>query len=281
MREIEPMEIGLMFWANRDAQSVLQRVHDLGLRAGQFGVPPELDCDAALDEWKSGLKKFDLALTSAVCSYAGEDYASLELVHKTVGFTAPEFRAERILRTQKVSDFARALDIGAVSCHIGLIPGEPNELLYQDLLNLTRVLCDSCGKNKQNFVLETGQESAEVLLAFIDRVDRANLKVNFDPANMIMYHSGDPLISLKLLAPHVVSVHCKDAHAPDRKGLLGSECLLGDGEVNLPALIEALKEIGYRGALCIEREEVDQDKRLDDIKTAIVRLKQWTGSAEL
>lgn len=264
-----------MFWASQDAQSVLQGVHDLGLQAGQLGVPPELDCDAARDQWQTALKKLDLALTSAVCSYAGEDYASLELVHKTVGFTAPEFRAERVERTQKVSDFARSLDIRAVSCHIGFIPSDPNEMLYQDLRDLTRVLCDSCGKNEQNFVLETGQESAEVLLAFIERVDRANLKVNFDPANMIMYRSGDPLPALKLLASHVVSVHCKDAHSPERLGLLGSECLLGDGEVNLPAFLKALNEIGYQGALCIEREEVDTDRRLADIKTAVVRLKQW------
>ena len=281
MREIEPMEIGLMFWAYQDAQSDLQGVHDLGLRLGQLGVPPELDCDAVLDQWKSGLKKFDPALISAVCSYAGEDYGSLEIVHKTVGFTAPEFRAERVLRTQKVSDFARALDIGAVSCHIGCIPREPSELAYQDLLDLTRVLCEYCGKNQQNFVLETGQESAEVLIAFIERVDRPNLKVNFDPANMIMYHSGDPLAALKPLAAHVVSVHCKDAYSPKTDGQLGSECLLGDGEVNLPAFLEALKEIGYRGALCIEREEVDPGRRLADIKTGIMRLKQWKAEIGL
>jgi L-ribulose-5-phosphate 3-epimerase len=279
MRQIEPMEIGLMFWASQDAQSVLQGVHDLGLHAGQLGVPPELDCDAALAPWKEALVEFDLALTSAVCSYAGEDYASLEIVHKTVGFTAAAFRADRIARTQKVSAFARALGIGAVSCHIGFIPAGATDALYQDLRDLTRVLCDSCAKNDQNFVLETGQESAEVLSIFIEHVDRKNLKVNFDPANMIMYNSGDPLHALKVLAPHVTSVHCKDAHYPAASGMLGSECLLGDGEVNLPAFLKVLEGINYKGALCIEREEVDQQRRLADIKTGILRLQQWKANA--
>jgi L-ribulose-5-phosphate 3-epimerase len=150
------------------------------------------------------------------------------------------------------------------------------EILYKDLRDLTRSLCDHCGKNDQNFVLETGQESAAVLLSFIGDVDRKNLKVNFDPANMIMYGSGDPLKALKVLSPHVISVHCKDAHFPAKgTGLLGSECVLGDGEVNLPAFLKELRELGYKGALSIEREEPDEVKRLADIKTGISRLKKW------
>jgi L-ribulose-5-phosphate 3-epimerase len=276
VREIEPMEIGLMFWAAPDTQTVLRTVHDLGIRVGQLGVPPELDCDRAPNEWKNGLREFQVTITSAVCSYQGEQYSDLETVHKTVGFTTKGLRAERIARTESVSDFAHALGIPGVSCHVGFIPGDPSEILYKDLRDLTRSLCDHCGKNGQNFVLETGQESAAVLLSFIADVDRKNLKVNFDPANMIMYQSGDPLNALKVLSPHVISVHCKDAHSPPKdSGLLGSECLLGDGEVNIRAFLEELKELGYKGALSIEREEPDEAIRLADIKTGISRLKKW------
>jgi L-ribulose-5-phosphate 3-epimerase len=254
VREIEPMEIGLMFWATQDAQIVLRTIRDLDLHVGQLGVPPELDCDLALSEWKNGLKEFQMIATSAVCSYSSEDYS----------------------RTKRVSEFAHDLGIPGVSCHIGFIPGDPGEILYKDLRDLSRSLCDHCGKNDQNFVLETGQESAAVLLSFIGDVNRENLKVNFDPANMIMYQSGDPLNALKVLSAHVISVHCKDAHSPAvGSGLLGSECVLGDGEVDIPAFLKELREVGYRGALSIEREEPDSVKRLRDIKTGISRLKQW------
>jgi L-ribulose-5-phosphate 3-epimerase len=275
-REIEPMEIGLMFWAAQDAQTALRTVDELGLHVGQLGVPPELDCDRALNEWKNGLEEFRFLVTSAVCSYMGEQYTDFETVHRTVGFTTEGLRAERITRTKRVSDFAHDLGIAGVSCHIGFIPGDPGEILYKDLRDLTRSLCDHCGKNDQNFVLETGQESAAVLLSFIGDVDRKNLKVNFDPANMIMYGSGDPLNALKVLSPHVISVHCKDAHFPAKgSGLLGSECVLGDGEVNIPAFLKELRELDYTGALSIEREEPDEVKRLADIKTGIARLKKW------
>ncbi len=276
VREIEPMEIGLMFWGTQDAQTVLRTVNELGLHVGQLGVPPELDCDRTANAWNIGLKEFQVVITSAVCSYKGEEYTDFETVHRTVGFTTEGLRPERIARTKRVSDFAHDLGIPGVSCHIGFIPSDPTTILYKDLRDLTRSLCDHCGKNDQNFVLETGQESAAVLLSFIGDVDRANLKVNFDPANMIMYHSGDPLNALKVLSPHVISVHCKDAHFPAKgSGLLGSECVLGDGEVNIPAFLKELKELGYKGALSIEREELDEVKRLADIKTGIARLKKW------
>ncbi len=59
--------------------------------------------------------------------------------------------------------------------------------------------------------METGQETAEALLAFLADVDRENLFVNFDPANMILYGSGEPIEALRKVGRYVRSVHCKDA----------------------------------------------------------------------
>jgi L-ribulose-5-phosphate 3-epimerase len=275
VRVIGPMEIGLVFWAESDTETVLGRLRSLDIHAGQLGVPPDLACDTSLDDWAEGLKKFEVSVSSAVCSYRGEDYSDLETVHKTVGFTTEDLRSDRVARTKEVSEFAHALGLSALSCHLGFIPSDPHESLYKDLRDLTKLLCDYCGKHDQDFVLETGQESAEVLLSFIRNVGRSNLKVNFDPANMILYQAGDPLAALKLLSPHVLSVHCKDAHGPVGAGLLGWECALGEGEVDFPAFLQQLKKMDYRGLLSIEREEPNIEKRIADITTGISRLKQW------
>ncbi|MEO6802472.1 MAG: sugar phosphate isomerase/epimerase family protein [Granulicella sp.] len=276
MRDITPMEIGLVFWAEQSAEMTLKQLDTLDLHCGQLGVPPALDCEAAIDDWTNGIRLHQIGVTSIACSYEGEDYANLEAIHKTVGFTTKGLRQERIARTKIVSDFAHALEVTALSCHIGFIPTDTGELLHGDLRDLTRLLCDHCGGHDQNFVLETGQESAEVLLSFIHDVDRPNLKVNFDPANMVMYRSGDPLAALKILSPHVLSVHCKDAHFPTSSaGHLGSECALGDGEVDFPGFLRQLKAMNYQGILSIEREEPDRERRVADIKTGISRLKQW------
>lgn len=279
MAEVEPMEIGLVVWVEDNAATTIGYLKSFDLKAMQLGVPPAVECAKVLPEWKAELAKSDVIVTGAVCSYAGEDYSNLERVHESVGFTTPKYRAERIARTKEVAAFAHDLRIGSVSCHIGFIPEDASAPLYGDLVNLTRELCDACASFDQSFVLETGQESATVLLRFIADVCRTNLKVNFDPANMILYGSGEPIQALSMLSEHVLSVHCKDGHSPEQAGSLGSECALGDGEVDFPAFLQELKRIGYTGALTIEREEPNLEQKNSDVRMAIERLKTWKAQA--
>ncbi|MBS1798958.1 MAG: sugar phosphate isomerase/epimerase [Acidobacteria bacterium] len=244
----------------------------------QLGVPPALNCASAIRDWKEALSSSPIAVTSAVCSYEGEDYTDLATVHESVGFTTAQYRAERIARTKEVAWFAHELGVGAVSCHIGFIPAKRSEPLHAELVTLTQEICADLAASGQNFVLETGQESAEVLLGFLADVGKENLKVNFDPANMVLYGSGDPLKALTLLQAHVSSVHCKDGRSPVPGGSgLGKECALGDGEVDFPGFLRILKSFNYSGALTIEREEQDRARRTADIGTAVARLRQWTA----
>jgi L-ribulose-5-phosphate 3-epimerase len=192
-----------------------------------------------------------------------------------VGFTSERYRAERMQRTREIAEFGAAFGIDAVSCHIGFIPPERSQPLYRELIEVTRTLCDATAANGQRFVLETGQESAEVLLRFIEDVERANLKINFDPANIVLYGLDDPIAALRRLREHVISVHCKDGTSPSGPGKLGVERPLGDGEVDFPAFLRTLKEIGYTGPLTIEREEPDAATRANDVRMAIRRLREW------
>lgn len=273
---VEPMEVGLVFWADGNADATLKQLTDFGFRAGQLGIPPAYPLDGAAADFKAALQGQDIALTSAVCAYEGEDYSSLKLVHDTVGFTLPEWREPRIERTRAVSAFAGTLGIPAVSCHIGFIPDDPSQPLYAELVDVARVLCDACAAHGQDFALETGQESAETLLRFLGDVGRENLKVNFDPANIVLYGSGDPIKALEMLSAHVLSVHCKDGTPPvPGSGKLGTEVALGTGDVDFHAFLRQLRAMHYKGLLAIEREEPDAAQRADDIRTAVARLQQW------
>lgn len=277
--DVIPMELGLVFWAEKDPETHLQELKTLGLRTCQLGVPPFMTPHAeSAAAWKAALQKHDVAASSAVCAYEGEDYANLAKVHETVGFTAPGYAAERIARTKAVSDFAVQVGLKALSCHIGFIPDDSSLPIYKELLAIARELCDACAANGQDFVLETGQESAPTLLRFLADVDRSNIKVNFDPANIILYGSGDPLEALQLLQAHVLSVHCKDGRSPKATGELGQEVALGEGEVDFPGFLKLLKQMNYAGALTIEREEPDAAQRLADIQLGIGRLNAWKKS---
>ncbi len=84
---------------------------------------------------------------------------------------------------------------------------------------------------------------------------------------MILYGSGDPIDALQKLAPYVVSVHAKDGDWPpaDKPGALGTERPLGQGAVGMPRFVDALKRVGYKGSINVEREIEDQAQRLVDI----------------
>ena len=101
---------------------------------------------------------------------------------------------------------------------------------------------------------------------FIDDVDRDNLRVNFDPANMILYGNDQPIPALDLLGRWVDGVHCKDGRWPTEPNQLGHETPLGEGDVDIPRWIEKLISIGFRGPLTIEREISGEEQRRDILK---------------
>ena len=275
MRAVREQEIGLMFWSTGDPEQDLARLSGFGLSAGQLGFPGELPLAGTAERWRSALANNpDFTMTTAVCSYVGESYSDVETVRQTVGIVPLSTRAERVARTKEVADIAASLGIGSVACHIGFVPEDRQSPEYEQLCSTVREICDHLDTHRQDFTLETGQEPAEALLAFMDDVARGNLKINFDPANLILYGMGDPVAALHALGAHVVSVHCKDGVAPKQPGSLGVERRLGSGEVDYPAFLQALKQIGYKGILSIEREEPDARRRDDDISHAVKFLKE-------
>jgi sugar phosphate isomerase/epimerase len=281
MPALDPLEIGLMFWAKENARETLQDVKSYGVRAGQLGFPGDLDLAGKAEQWSDALKNEQVAVTTAVCSYVGEDYADIPTVQRTVGLVPADTRQKRVARTKAVADVAAKLQIKSVACHIGFVPHDRNAALYAEIRAIARDICDHCANHGQAFTLETGQEPAPVLLQFIRDVERPNLKINFDPANMILYGTGDPIDALGVLKEYVLSVHCKDGDWPpkDKADALGTERPLGEGAVGIRRFIEKLKEIGYTGVLSIEREELDQAKRAADVRSAVALLKRLTGRA--
>jgi len=262
------MEIGVMFWDGRDNLADLRK---LGVTSGQLGVGPDSKLDA--DAWKKAIADEGFKVHTVVCAYAGEDYADIPTVERTVGFIPEATRGEREARTMAASDFAAHLGVKGIACHVGCVPEDHSHPDYIAVRAMVRRICAHAAKHGQTYALETGQEPAATLLAFLDDANCENLKINFDPANMILYGSGDPIEALEKLASHVVSVHAKDGDWPTAHGALGRERPLGQGSVGIPRFIDTLKKAGYNGSLNVEREIEDQTQRLADIGMAVELLK--------
>jgi sugar phosphate isomerase/epimerase len=148
-----------------------------------------------------------------------------------------------------------AKDLGAplLAMHLGFLPERTGED-YRGLVEALRGLADYCFGQGQRIHLETGQEPAKELLDLLSDVGRANVGVNFDPANFILYGADDPLNALELLAGHIGGVHCKDALSSGKARVLGTEVRIGQGCVPWPVLLRKLLGAGYGGPFIIERE---------------------------
>ena len=267
---MEQLQVGLMFWTggvlgiDATPDEIVDSVASLGVKCGQLGVHGAADLGpVAVEQWRSALDRCELEVVTAFLSFEGESYASIPICAQTVGYVPPKTRRERELRTYAVSDFAHSLGISGVAAHIGCLPEDPGDSEHQAVLELVRRVCDHCAGNGQTFALETGQEPAAALLEFLRAVERPNLGVNFDPANMILYGSGDPMEALRTLGGHLLTVHCKDGTWPEAEGEWGRETPLGDGDVGMQQYVRTLREIGYEGPLVIEREIVGEEQRAD------------------
>jgi sugar phosphate isomerase/epimerase len=276
MQSLNDMETGVMFWAGRDPYETIRELKSWGVRCGQMGIPGDLPLDGAAAHWKRALADENFTVVTVFAAYVGESYADIPTVQRTVGFVPPATRAERELRTLAVSDFAAELGVPGIATHIGFVPEDQSSEDYIAVREMVRRVCDRAARNSQTFALETGQESAPVLLDFLLAAGRANLHINFDPANMILYGTGDPIAALDTLAPHVITVHCKDGDWPPHNspGALGEEKPLGQGSVGMDRFIAKLKEIGYKGPLTIEREAGDPVRRHQDIAMAVTLLQR-------
>src|SRR5712692_9620008 len=221
---MKPLEIGVMFWSDKPPREKLRDIKSFGVSCGQLGLAGDTDISsAAAQAWKTALRDEGFTLVTVFTAYTGESYADAPTVQKTVGFIPRATRAEREARTLAASDFTAAVGVPSLATHVGFVPHHRSDADYITVRDLVRRVCDRCASNGQTFALETGQEPATTLMQFLTDVNRPNLKINFDPANMILYGTGDPIEALEVVKAHVVSVHCKDGDWPDKTkpGALG------------------------------------------------------------
>ncbi len=252
-------------------------ISELKVPTIQLHAPhPESRSVQKAESLRAQLSELGVRCTAVFGGFSGESYADIPTVVRTIGLVPEATRQSRLEEMFAISDFAMHLDCDAVALHLGFIPHGADAIgasvdSYSEVVEVTRKLCDYCADRQQYLHLETGQETADGLLEFIHQVARENLRINFDPANMILYGSGEPIEALRCVSNYVRSVHCKDATWSDKPGeTWGEEVPLGKGQVDMRKYLQTLKEIGYTGPLTIEREiPQDPSRQRQEIGEAI------------
>lgn len=190
---------------------------------------------------------------------------------QTIGLVPREWRQSRMEGLKKVMDFAHHLNVKTVTTHMGFMPENPNTIEYREILDCLYELCSYADKYGILFCFETGQETPTTLLRAIQDMKKRglnNLRINLDPANLLLYGKGNPLDALDVFGQYVVGIHVKDGDYPTDGDNLGKEYKVGTGRVNFEVLIPKLQKLGYQGPLTIERE-ISGEQQIKDILDTI------------
>lgn len=278
---IEPLAIGVCSWSLQvknvpELKGFLDR---LGIDVVQIacGDPHHASWDEG-DAMPAAAKVAGFRMSGAMLGFPGEDYTSPQTIEKTGGFGDPATRPERLERFKWALARTKELGLTDLMLHAGFLPpvGNPGRASFLDTLGQVGELGRQAGVV---VAFETGQEPAALLRRTLDDLKSPNLKVNFDPANMLLYDKDDPIEAVELLAPDIRSVHVKDANRPPQPGVWGEEVPLGRGQTNTKLFVKTLRKVGYRGPLCIEREVGTQEERYRDIEHGVRFLRECLAEA--
>jgi L-ribulose-5-phosphate 3-epimerase len=207
-----------------------------------------------------------IEIVSGMLATVGEDYTTMESIRRTGGIVPDETWDENQRNIRQIADIAANLSLPLVTFHAGFLPHDEKDPGFAKLTNRLRTVADIFAAKKVAIGLETGQETGETLAVFLRKLDRPDVGVNFDPANMILYDQGDPLAGLRVLAPWLRQTHIKDGTRTKKRGTWGEEVVVGTGEVDWKKFFAVLDEVKFDGYCCIEREAGNQ--RVADIKAA-------------
>jgi sugar phosphate isomerase/epimerase len=268
--ELADHVIGVCSWSLKcaDNRELVEALKKLRLCHVQLALGSLLDAGVpAIDETLQLFEKECITLTAGMIGFPGEDYSTIASIRGTGGYMPDDKWDERRRITESAAKIAQRLRLPLLSTHIGFVPGS-NESGYETMVERLRLVADLFKEHGLTLLMETGQEAATELLQFLNDVSRANVAVNFDPANMLLYGSGNPVDAVRILGRHVQHVHIKDAVCSTQPGTRwGEEVAFGRGQVNAQAFLTTLRSGGYRGPLVIEREA--GSTRMADVQHAI------------
>jgi sugar phosphate isomerase/epimerase len=273
---IEPLAVGVCSWSLQ-VKNVpeLKRLMDrLGIDVVQIacGDPHHAAWDEG-DRMPEAARAAGFRMSGTMLGFPGEDYTTPQTIQKSGGFGDPATRTERLERFQWALDRTKALGLSDMMLHAGFLP-EPGAADRNPFLDTLAKVSQLAAEKGVTVAFETGQETADLLRLTLNELKCPNLKVNFDPANMLLYDKGDPIRAVEILGPDIRSVHVKDANRPKTAGEWGEEVPLGEGQANIRQFVKTLKKVGYKGPLCIEREVGNQEQRAADIAHGIRYLQQ-------
>ena len=257
----------------------------IGLISDSFRLPFEESIKAAAKLGVSGVQKYLTGGEFSAENLVGDKLKEVKDIMNSNGlvFSAicGDFGVDLdndwvVEKSMRVLDKAKELDCHIVTTHIGHLYETDDERM-EKIRNNARKLAEYADSIGSYFAAETGTEKAPVLKSFLDSLGAKGLRVNLDPANLVMVAADDPVQAVYTLRDYIVHTHAKDGIKTGEKTWL--ELPLGQGGVDYNKYLAALNDIGFKGYLTIEREVGENPAA--DIGMAVEFLKEKLGALNI
>jgi L-ribulose-5-phosphate 3-epimerase len=247
-------------------QDLITKLQATEVRRVQLALDPLREATGIWGATAELFQQSGISIVSGMFGCVGEDYSTLDTIRLTGGIAPDATWDQNRKNIQTTVALAKQLGLKLITFHAGFLPHDERDPNFAKLKQRLSEVAELFGAHGIALGLETGQETAAELHAFLQKLNRPNLGVNFDPANMLLYDKGNPIEALRTLGPWIRQVHIKDARRTKVPGTWGEEVVAGTGEVNWRAFFTTLQQVGFQGDLCVEREAGDQ--RVADIVAA-------------
>lgn len=270
------LKIAIMLGSLRmDLYEGMKKVVEMGVPGLHISAAGDWDARTMEPQARTDLVKHVRSLgleISATSSWGGQ-----------VDLCEEEGWEENVEWGRKNLELAADLECGIWQGHVGVMPEDVSDPGWQRMVDAMGMIAERGEQVGACLAIETGPEPPYVLRRLITEVGSKAIRINWDPANMILWpvkfaeQLGEPYRrekwiekfqpneGAKALADVIVHTHAKDAlvHEDGRR----QEVPLGDGWVDWPRYVGYLREAGYDGYFAIEREVGDNP--VADIQKAV------------
>jgi len=258
--------IGVCSWSidRHDVVAAIRQARaELGVdtvQVGFFGADAveRADCEAI----RAAAEAEGVSLVGTFIGFDGEDYASIERITETGGFTPDDAYPARLALARRVAVLTADLGCSRLAVHPATIPADLTSPVYAMLVKRLGEVADAVAAHGVRLLLETGREPISTLMRFIGDVGRESVAVSFDPGNLVVYGADDPVRAVGELGNLIEIVHIKDARRSSRPGLdFGQAAPVGQGDVQIPRVLDELAKLAFTGPVLLEVKSAPGDRQ--------------------
>jgi len=174
-------------------------------------------------------------------------------------------KKDSVKNFKTVLDFANLAEVRFINTDAGEVEGKDGEKrFYKDIAELADYAQDKdvmiCLEMHGNWC-NNGKKGAEI----IETINHPNIKLNYDPGNVILYGKKNPEEDIKYAIPYMGHLHIKD-HGTGKMGEWNFPAV-GDGVLDFDKIFGLLED--YNGPSSVEVEFEGKERTLEEINQAV------------